>query len=491
MNRACANEQMTDQASAPFDPWYTGQIAADIFIAGYASEEGLAQRRARRLKALLGHAAQHSSRYRRLLAGGDPGTIDLVDLPISRKAELMDRFDEWVCDRDVSLRALRRFTRDPARVAAPFAGRYVVWESSGTSGEPAVFVQDAKAMAVYDGLEALRGPLSRSSGSFFDPLGTGRRVAFVGATGGHFASNVSVERLRRLNPAAHSLLSGISFLQPIKAVVAELEACSPTVVATYPSAAMALAEERRAGRLHIRLSQIWTGGENLTTAMRQFIESTFDCPVANSYGASEFLDIAFECSEGRLHVNSDWVVLESVDASGTAVPAGQLGSTTLLTNLANHVQPLIRYDLGDRILVQANRCHCGSALPVIDVHGRDDDTLWLGAHKLAVLPLALSTVLEDEAGLFDFRLEQRSATSLLLTTGMEGADADRLLERARRALDRFLVGQGAAGVSIRCRSAAPRPVGRSGKSRRILGIRRRSDCPSPLAGRVDGHVVEG
>jgi phenylacetate-coenzyme A ligase PaaK-like adenylate-forming protein len=200
--------------------------------------------------------------------------------------------------------------------------------------------------------------------------------------------------------------------------------------------------------------------------------------VANSYGASEFLDIAFECGRGSLHVNSDWVILESVDASGGAVPAGQLGSTTLLTNLANHVQPLIRYDLGDRILVQENRCGCGSVLPVIEVHGRDDDTLWLGARKLAVLPLALTTVLEDEAGLFDFRLEQKGASSLLLTTGMAGVDADRLLERARRALDRFLAGQGAAGVRIQCRSAAPRPVGRSGKSRRILGIRRRSDCPS-------------
>jgi hypothetical protein len=50
---------------------------------------------------------------------------------------------------------------------------------------------------VYDALEALRRPVLRPFRSFFDPLGIGERIAFVGATGGHFASTVSVERLRR------------------------------------------------------------------------------------------------------------------------------------------------------------------------------------------------------------------------------------------------------------------------------------------------------
>jgi len=53
----------------------------------------------------------------------------------------------------------------------------------------------------------------------------------------------------------------------------------------------------------------------------------------------------------------------------------------LLTNLANHVQPLIRYDLGDRIMVHEARCGCGSFLPVIELQGRDDDTLWLGSRR--------------------------------------------------------------------------------------------------------------
>ena len=112
---------------------------------------------------------------------------------------------------------------------------------------------------------------------------------------------------------------------------------------------MLLAEERIAGRLRIAPSEIWTGGETLSPAMREFVQRAFGCPVANSYGASEFLSLACECAHGALHLNSDWAILEPVDAQGRAVPAGETGATTLLTNLANHVQPLIRYDLGDRV----------------------------------------------------------------------------------------------------------------------------------------------
>ncbi len=44
----------------------------------------------------------------------------------------------------------------------------------------------------------------------------------------------------------------------------------------------------------------------------------------------------------------------------------------VLTNLANTVQPLIRYDLGDQVTMQTERCMCGSPLPVIEVQGRQD-----------------------------------------------------------------------------------------------------------------------
>ena len=454
-----------------FDPWLTSSVAADVAMAASASADALATRQARRLAALLSSAARRSPAYRRLLGGRNASQVRLQDLPVTRKPDLMNRFTEWVTEPEIRLDALRRFTADPSRIGEPFMGRYVVWESSGSSGEPAIFVQDASAMAVYDALEALRRPVLRPLQRFFDPWGLGERIVFVGATGGHFASIVSIERLRRLNPALSGRLRSVSFLQPVQRLVGELQDQAPTAVATYPSAAVLLAEERLAGRLNIAPQEIWTGGETLSPAMRRFVEQAFGCPVVNSYGASEFLSLGCECRCGSLHLNGDWVILESVDAHGAAVALGAVGATTLLTNLANHVQPLIRYDLGDRITLHATPCACGSRLPVIEVQGRCDDTLWLGSPGTAtvhVLPLALSTVLEDAAGLFDFQLVQEGPSELLLSSARRGEAAAGALRRAATMLAAFLAEQGAGVVQIHCRSGQPCRRGRTSLLKRNI-----------------------
>jgi phenylacetate-coenzyme A ligase PaaK-like adenylate-forming protein len=363
---------------APFDALLTGATATDVALASHADAAALAARQQRRLAALLAHAARHSALYRPLLQGHDPAAPlqTLAALPVQHKAGLMRRFDDWVTDPALRLQALRRFTAERATIATPFAGRYTVWQSSGSSGEPGVFVQDAGAMAVYDALEGLRRSLLRPARSPLDPWLAGP-LAFIGAVDGHFASTVSVERLRRLNPWLRRRLHGLSFLQPLPGLTAQLQALAPAAIATYPSMAVLLAEEHLAGRLTHAPREIWTGGETLSAAARRFIEQAFGATVANSYGASEFLALAGECRAGRLHLNSDWAILEPVDANGRPVPPGVPGTTTLLTNLANHVQPLIRYDLGDRVTLQPLACECGSRLPVIDVLGRDDDTLHL------------------------------------------------------------------------------------------------------------------
>lgn len=454
-----------------FDPWHAGAFAVEVAMASSAAAEGLGALRVQRLAALFEAAARGSARYHRVFAGRDPASTRLEDLPVAHKTELMRHFGDWVTDPEISLNQLRRFIAKPGNIAKDHLTRYTVWESSGSSGEPAVFVQDARAMHVYDALEALRRPVLRPLQRWLDPWGLTDRMAFVGATGGHFASTVSVERLRELQPGLSHRLRGMSFLQPMEALRAELEAFQPTVLATYPSAAVMLAEEHRAGRLRVDLREIWTGGETLSPAQRTFVRESFACPVSQSYGASEFLSLAFECRLGALHLNSDWAILEPVDAQGRAVPDGQTGCTTLLTNLANHVQPLIRYDLGDRVTFLPTPCTCGSHLPVITVSGRDDDTLQLAGGRgracVQVVPLAVSTVLED-AGLFDFQMVQQGPRELLLTTSMQGSRGQHVLDAAREKLQAFFGELGARDVRISCRSGAVARCGRSGKIQRVI-----------------------
>lgn len=449
--------------------WTAGAIALDVLAASHEGAAAIERRREARLRELL-EAARRSALYRPVIDARRGRWPRLHELPVFTKAELMHRFDDWVTEPALRLPDARRFIADHHAIGRPWHGSYTVWESSGSTGEPGIFVQDAHAMAVYDALEGLRRPPLQPWRRLWDPLYFAERIAFVGATTGHFASTVSVERLRREQPALSRNLRGFSFLTPTAELVAQLNAFQPTILATYPTAAWMLATQAQAGALSVTLSEVWTGGETLTPRMRQRVAAAFACPVANSYGASEFLAMASECRAGRLHLNSDWLILESVDAQGRAAPPGEPGHSCLLTNLANRVQPLIRYDLGDRVTLHAPPCPCGSPLPVIEVQGRTDDAILLRSGRrrpVCLLPLALTTVIEDDAGVFDFQLVQEDDTSLVLRVAGTADDA----QRATQALRAFLDLQGLPRARLSTVTVDTCCRGRSGKVPRIVSGR--------------------
>lgn len=451
--------------------WLAGPIALDAIAVSACPREHLQRIRARRLAALLAHSAQHSPLYRSVIGQADTQRLPLHDLPVMSKAALMGEFDRWVADPAVTLDAVRRFMADRQGIAQAYLDRYQVWESSGSTGEPGIFVQDEQALAVYDALEITRRPVLDAGRRALDPWYAAERTAFVGATTGHFASISTVQRLRALHPWLAPRVRSFSFLEPAPSLVRSLNEFAPTVLMSYPSVALMLAEECQAGRLRIPLREIWTGGEALSPAMRGIVSSAFGCPVAQSYGASEFLSLAGECRCGCLHLNSDWAILESVDAQGRPVPDGETGTSVLLTNLANRVQPLIRYDLGDRVRIDARPCACGSPLPVIEVQGRVDDSLAMKnarGHPVCLLALALTTVLEDDAGVFDFQLRQLDEGALELLLPERGPGDAALLARALDALGRHLRVQHLPKVTITGRCVTALERGRSGKIQRVM-----------------------
>ena len=453
-------------------------VSLDVMACRYAPAAVVASRQKERLARLLAVALQGSRFYRDHLRGVLPGSTSLQALPVVSKHLLMANFDDWVTDPQLKLAEISTFTSDPARIAEPYLGKYLLWESSGTSNQPGVFVQDAQALAVYDALEALR-PGTAPLISGLTPWSRRQRMAFVGAIGGHFASVVSVQRLRQLNPWLARDLQCFSILQPARALVDELNAFAPDVIATYPTAATLLAQEASRGSLHNVLDAVWTGGETLSLAVRYRVSQALGCPVRNSYGASEFMSMAWECRCGNLHVNADWVILEPVDDKGQPTPLGQPSHTTLLSNLANHVQPLIRYDLGDQLIWHPEPCACGSALPVIEVQGRLDDALLMAGPQgqmVTLLPLALTTVLEEEAGVFDFQLRQRNANTLVLRLDLPEAQAHAAATRCRQALSRFAQQQGVSPIHILTEFGTAIPRGRSGKALRVLAARGADDA---------------
>ncbi len=464
---------MNPHPAPPFDPWLWLQAWQETWLATL-DPQGTGQRlRRRRLQQLIATALRDSPLYARRA----PGARTLADFEPIGKLELMRHFDDWATDHRITRSGADALLAAHRGVADAWLDRYLVWTSSGTSGEPGIFVQDAASLAAYDAIDALRlrsaspaMPVARTLGLW----GLGRRFAYVGAIGGPYAGHVSMVRLQRVVPAWWApQIDLISVLDPLEQVAQRLQTLQPDVLITYPSCAVALAAWQTQGRLRLNLNELWMGGEQLTAAQRDVLRGAFGCTLRNSYGASEFYSMAFECGHGRLHLNDDWVILEGVDARGRPVPDGVFSNVTLLTNLANRTQPLLRYELTDRIRFVAQRCPCGSGFPVIEVQGRSDDTLVLpGPHggSVSLLPLALETVVEEEAQVTQFQLIRRVDGALELRLAGHGGDARAAFERCRRALLAFLQRQGVETPRVVLGRQAPLRQRGSGKLRRVIDL---------------------
>jgi phenylacetate-coenzyme A ligase PaaK-like adenylate-forming protein len=254
-------------------------------------------------------------------------------------------------------------------------------------------------------------------------------------------------------------------------MVRSLNEFQPAILMGYASAMTLLAREQSAGRLKLDVVLVEPGGECLTPAARSQIEAAFSCLVREGYGASEFASIASDCGHGWLHVNADWVILEPVDEGYQPVPPGQPSRKVLLTNLANRVQPIIRYDLGDSIVVRPDPCPCGIRLPAIRVKGRSAQVLCFqkpNGEPVPLLSLAVETVVEDTPGVRRFQVIQTSPVKLRVRFEAEpDASPQQVGERAAQRLRDYLSVQGLPSVIVEQAPEPPRIDPRTGKFRLV------------------------
>ena len=110
-------------------------------------------------------------------------------------------------------------------------------------------------------------PLRFAARSAWDVAAHGARAALVAATGDHFASIASWQRVCRSSP--WTAARGFSIMDPLPQLVAALNDYQPAFLASYPTMLSLLAEEQAAGRLKIDPVRLWSGGECLAAERRQ------------------------------------------------------------------------------------------------------------------------------------------------------------------------------------------------------------------------------
>ena len=391
--------------------------------------------RDRRVRRIVAHARERSPWHARRLRGVDDQALradDLDALPPMSKGDLMDHFDEIVTDSRLNRSVVEAHLDNPS-ANTYLLDTYHVIASGGSSGRRGLFVYDWHGWADFFLGISRNNVADRRA----DPAlsAAPNLVALVAAgTGAHATS---------LIPRTFSSEKGdvtferVPLTLPIAEIVDRLNAIQPVSLHGYPSALRELAEEARAGRLHIQPLRLRCGSEPLLPEIRRVLEETWNVPVHNQWVTSEAGCLAYSCFAGDgLHVSDDLAIVEPVDDSGRPTLAGQTSSKVYVTNLFNAVLPLIRFEISDQVTLREGACGCGSAHRwIADIEGRLDDTFSY-AGGIRVHPLVFRAVLGQTPTIVEYQVRQTADGAEVRYLSSGEVPVTRLAEQLAGALRR-------------------------------------------------------
>jgi phenylacetate-coenzyme A ligase PaaK-like adenylate-forming protein len=296
-------------------------------------------------------------------------------------------------------------------------------------------------------------------------------MAMIMAKDGHFASSIAAARLEK--KLGKSFL-GLSAHLPLSKLVSSLNSFSPMLMAPYASMASQFASEQEAGRLKIRPVLLTLSAEGLAQKEYSRIAKVFKAKVGNSYAASECPFLSYSCSHQWLHVNSDWVIIEPVDENYNIVPAGNLSHTVLITNLANKTQPILRYDIGDSVVLRPDACPCGNPFPAIQVKGRSADVLTFTTaegEQVSIPPLAFTIQIDSIQGVERLQILQTEPDQVRVRLRFEKAgDKRAIVGKVQHAIEELFNERKLSHVSIVIGDESPeQSVG--GKFREVIPLK--------------------
>jgi phenylacetate-CoA ligase len=139
---------------------------------------------------------------------------------------------------------------------------------------------------------------------------------------------------------------------------------------------------------------------------KQLLETQFNLPVINEYGASELDLIGFQNIKDEWQVNSETLYVEILDEHNTVLPYGEEGRI-VITSLYNKAHPFIRYDIGDIGILSKNST---IKKPILKkLIGRTNDIVVLQSGKKAAgltFYYITKSVIENDGNVSEFIVEQ-------------------------------------------------------------------------------------
>lgn len=420
------------------------------------NQEDIKKLQQKKLKELVNYAKTNSKYYQELYKDLKYN-FKLEDIPTTNKKEIMENFDNVLTDKFISKKIIEDFTSNIDNVGRLLNNKYLVFKTSGSTGNPITVLYDKKSILVASSVAALRTFARKEDFKKF--MKNGKRTAGIFANHGFYLA-CGMSRYLELKMPYKKTKITIDVNKKEEEIIKELNEFNPSMLSGYPSNLKLLANN---DKLTIKPDIVITGGELLTDDTRDKLSKKFNCYVQTHYSSTEGGEIACECSEKHLHINEDWIIIEPVDKNNNPVGYDTLSDKVLITNLSNYIEPFIRYELNDRVIVHSKKCLCGKNTHWMEVIGRTDDTLEF-ANNTLIAPMSFYKILEEIKEIKRFQLIQKTQEKLALR--LDSNNKENAFEIAKNEITKFLNTKNITNIEVYLLDELPQPD-KSGKYKHI------------------------
>ena len=367
----------------------TLRVLKEIEGAPFRSAEEIREKQFGELSSLLAHAETHVPYYREMFRslGIRSQDIrnwdDLGKLPVLTKDIIREKQRDLVRE-DVPLEKLRPH----------FSG--------GSTGVPLKFFRSLEYMAASDA-----GTYRNLMQCGWHP---GEMIAFF------WGGNDKLYAMSRMEFELRQFARRMYQFDPFHSGEAEMadwakrfRRIRPRVILGYASTIARFAAFLDSQRRSIEgIKGVFTTAEKLYAPQREVMERVFQCKVFDCYGSSEVQNIAAECPKGKMHINTDFVVLEE---DGTMEPGPK---PFLLTSLKNWSMPFIRYRNEDCGYLSQEQCSCGNNSPLmrLEIARTSDNFLFPGGR--VVHGEFFTHLMYGSDGIVNFQFHQTAVDEIML-----------------------------------------------------------------------------
>ncbi len=155
------------------------------------------------------------------------------------------------------------------------------------------------------------------------------------------------------------------------------------------------------------LKAIISTAEPLLDSVKETIKEAFHTSVYNDYGCREAHHIGFTCSQGHMHILEDINYIE-------LVPLYNNIYKIIVTSLHNFGMPLIRYNLGDCVILDNSESRCDINFKIISNNIVRESNFIIVDEKKMVIPNEIINDLYNIKGIKDFQMLQLNESEILL-----------------------------------------------------------------------------